>query len=332
VPNAPSALTATTASPSQINLAWTDNSTNETGFAIKRSNSVSGPFTQIATVAANVKTYSNTGLTASTQYFYQVSATNANGSSAASNTANATTLATDPLNIALNKPITASSTDASSSPTRGNDANIINFWRSGPASAGDPIEWLRVDLGAGSTVARVVMIWNQSYHATQFEIQVSNDATNWTIVHTNNAGANTTQDISFTPVTARYVRAYLKMPNSGSYRMVELKAYATGAISKQGEQAAADNAIIPEEITLEQNYPNPFNPSTTIAFSLPAGAQVSLKVINVTGQEVASLIDGYRDRGNHRVTFKGAKLPTGVYYAVLKAGDVTQIKRMTLAK
>jgi len=333
VPNAPSALTATVASPSQINLAWTDNSANETGFVIKRSTSAGGPFTQVGTVAANVKTFSNTGLTAITQYFYQVCATNANGSSAASNTANATTLAHDPLNIALNKPSIASSTDASSSPARGNDANIINFWRSGPASAGDPIEWLRADLGAGSTVARVVMIWNQSYHATQYEIQVSNDGTNWTIVHNNiGTGTNTTQDISFTPASARYVRVFLKMPNSGSYRMVEFKAYATGSISKQGEQAATDNAIIPDDITLEQNYPNPFNPSTTIAFSLPAGAQVSLKVINVTGQEVATLIDGYRARGNHRVTFKGAKLPTGVYYAVLKTGEVTQIKRMTLAK
>jgi len=340
-PGAPSNLTAIVASPSQINLGWTDNSTNETGFAIKRSTSAGGPFTQVGTVAANVKTFSNTSLTASTQYFYQVCATNANGSSAASNTANVSTLANDPNNIALNKPITASSTEAGSTPTRANDGNIISLWRSGPASAGDPIEWIRVDLGAGSTVARVVMIWNQSYHATQYEIQVSNDGTNWTIVQTNNASTNATQDISFTPVSARYVRAYLKMPNSGSYRMTEFKAYATGSISKQGEQAATENAMIPETISLEQNYPNPFsppgrgtlgNPATIISFSLPAGAHISLKVVNVAGQEVATLMNGYRDRGIHRATFNAKKLPSGVYYAVLKAGEVARIIRMTLAK
>jgi len=59
---------------------------------------------------------------------------------------------------------------------------------------------------------------------------------------------------------------------------------------------------------------------------------VSLKVVNVTGQEVATLVDGYRAAGTHRATFKATKLPSGIYYAVLKAGEVTQIQRMTLAK
>ncbi|HSZ59475.1 MAG TPA: DUF4082 domain-containing protein, partial [Tepidisphaeraceae bacterium] len=92
VPAAPSNLSAAAASSSQINLSWTDNSNNETGFLIERStNGVT--FTQIASLAANTTSYSDTGLAASTQYTYRVRATNSAGNSAYSNTASATTSA-----------------------------------------------------------------------------------------------------------------------------------------------------------------------------------------------------------------------------------------------
>src|SRR4030042_595233 len=91
IPTAPSSLSATAASSSQINLTWADNSSNETGFKIDRATSSTGPWSQIATVGANVKTYSNTGLSASTTYYYHVHAYNTPGDSAASNTDNATT-------------------------------------------------------------------------------------------------------------------------------------------------------------------------------------------------------------------------------------------------
>ena len=97
IPVAPTNLTATSISPTQINLAWTDNADNEDGFQIER---CTGPscanFTQIATVGPNVTTYPNTGLTASTSYSYRVRAYNTAGSSAYSNTAPATTAPTLP--------------------------------------------------------------------------------------------------------------------------------------------------------------------------------------------------------------------------------------------
>jgi formylglycine-generating enzyme required for sulfatase activity len=90
-PTAPSALTATSASASQIHLTWTDNSTNETGFRIERSPDGTGGWTEVYQAGADVTSWDDTGLTADTIYYYRVRAFNAGGDSAYSNTANATT-------------------------------------------------------------------------------------------------------------------------------------------------------------------------------------------------------------------------------------------------
>jgi hypothetical protein len=93
LPAAPSGLSATAASSSRINLAWTDNSGGETGYKIERKTGVGGSYSQIGTVGANATSYSNTGLSASTTYYYRVMAYNVTGNSAQSNEAEATTSA-----------------------------------------------------------------------------------------------------------------------------------------------------------------------------------------------------------------------------------------------
>jgi titin len=88
-------LTATAASTSRINLSWTDNASNESGFRIERSPDGTA-FTEIATVGANATSYTNTGLTAATQYWYRVRAYNTTGTSSYAGPTSATTVAQPP--------------------------------------------------------------------------------------------------------------------------------------------------------------------------------------------------------------------------------------------
>jgi len=89
---------------------------------------------------------------------------------------------------------------------------------------------------------------------------------------------------------------------------------------------------VPETFSLAQNYPNPFNPSTTIEFSLPNAAHVSLRVYDMLGREVAVLVNEQRNAGNHRVTFDARSLTTGTYLYSLRAGASQEIRKMVLVK
>jgi len=83
---------------------------------------------------------------------------------------------------------------------------------------------------------------------------------------------------------------------------------------------------------LHQNYPNPFNPSTTIRFSLPQRSRVTLKVFDPVGREVATLVDGVKDAGEHSVVWNAARVPSGVYFYHLTTPTFSQTKPMEVIK
>ena len=88
---------------------------------------------------------------------------------------------------------------------------------------------------------------------------------------------------------------------------------------------------IPTEYGLSQNYPNPFNPTTTIQFDLPKSGFVSLKVFDLLGREAATLISEELDAGYYRSVWK-AKVPSGVYFYRIQAGEFSKTKRLILLK
>ena len=90
--------------------------------------------------------------------------------------------------------------------------------------------------------------------------------------------------------------------------------------------------LVPAEFALKQNYPNPFNPATTIDYSLPRESQVSLKVYNLLGQEVISLVNEHQNAGTYSVQFDASRLSSGMYLYRIAAGSFTQVKKMLLLK
>jgi predicted extracellular nuclease len=89
---------------------------------------------------------------------------------------------------------------------------------------------------------------------------------------------------------------------------------------------------MPKQYALDQNFPNPFNPTTTIRYNIPAESKVTLKIYNLIGQEVATLVNTNQRMGEYTVQFDGAKLSSGVYFYRLTAGSFIQTKKLLLLK
>lgn len=89
---------------------------------------------------------------------------------------------------------------------------------------------------------------------------------------------------------------------------------------------------IPLTYALYQNYPNPFNPTTTIKYSIPRTERVTLKIYNILGQEVATLVDEEQKPGVYELKFDASNLASGVYFYRLKAGGFVDVKKMVLMK
>jgi hypothetical protein len=89
---------------------------------------------------------------------------------------------------------------------------------------------------------------------------------------------------------------------------------------------------IPTEFDLAQNYPNPFNPATTIHYSVPEESPVSIKIYDLTGSEVAILVDGVKKAGTYRLTFNAENLASGIYFYHMRAGEFISVKKMSILK
>ncbi|MCH8874966.1 T9SS type A sorting domain-containing protein [candidate division KSB1 bacterium] len=94
---------------------------------------------------------------------------------------------------------------------------------------------------------------------------------------------------------------------------------------------------LPESFVLNQNYPNPFNPSTTIEYSLSIDAHAVVRVYNLQGQEIVTLINEKKDRGTYSITWDGRNangqpVASGFYYFHLKAADFSATRKMILLR
>lgn len=152
-----------------------------------------------------------------------------------------------------------------------------------------------------------------------------------------------------TPVEYYYSLTYLNNPSSGNPGWYYLTTstssgsvaalYVIRATISTGPVGVDDNLIelIPSAYNLEQNYPNPFNPETVISFSLPKAGNVKIKIYDVLGNEIRTLIDEERLAGKHNIYWNstdnfGKRVSSGVYFYTIIADNFTQTKKMVLMK
>lgn len=110
----------------------------------------------------------------------------------------------------------------------------------------------------------------------------------------------------------------------------DIGAFETGSPVTDVEYNAGNE--VPTNYSLSQNYPNPFNPATTISFSIPQTGIVTVKIFNVLGQEVATLLNNELSVGTHNINFDASMLSSGIYMYTIQAGDFVATKKMMLMK
>ena len=140
---------------------------------------------------------------------------------------------------------------------------------------------------------------------------------------------NEPQSYTFTDFSVPYNQIY-------NYRLNQIDldgaSHPTDFIEIATTLTSVSNTLAPAAFVMKQNYPNPFNPSTNIDFSLVKSGYVSLKVYNVLGQEVATLIEGNLESGPHTAMWNATNLTTGMYFAKLTSNNTTLLVKMNLVK
>ncbi|MGB2868401.1 MAG: CHRD domain-containing protein [Bacteroidota bacterium] len=153
----------------------------------------------------------------------------------------------------------------------------------------------------------------------------------------NNTSGSWTSSDGSQPLTDGLLRELVK---GRLYMNIHTTANANGEIRGQvgssGNLATGVTELISDDVPvsfkLGQNYPNPFNPTTAISFQLSAVSDVNLRVYNILGQEVATLVDGLLQPGSYKVEFNANSLATGMYFYRLNASNVSETRKMLLLK
>ena len=155
-----------------------------------------------------------------------------------------------------------------------------------------------------------------------FDIEKSENMNEWKrIGFVNGAGNSSTQKAySFSE----------KIAESGKY-LYRLKQIDIGGTFEYSSIVEAQVGN-PQFFSLSQNYPNPFNPSTKIQYQIPSSSRISLKVYDVIGNEVATLVDEYKPAGNYEIEFGAENLSSGIYFYKLQTNNFFESKKMILLR
>jgi hypothetical protein len=365
-PAAPTGLSATAISSSQIDLAWTDNATNETSFSVERSSDGTN-FTVIATLGAGATSYPNTGLAASTTYWYRVRAANAAGFSGYSNTANATTQAAGGSWVTITyddfEAGLGSYSDGGSDMSRYTGGTYA--WQG--VAAADIQDNSGTSSSFSTTTTRDVSSYTnmevQFYFRAQsmesgedFWLQYYNGTT-WQTVATFASGTSFANG-SFYVATVPISKATYVYPTNARIRFMcdasnDNDDVYIDAITWRGFSGAAQAASLSPgggeptvqlaggpgavealgasglEFGLSQNQPNPFRGETSFRLTLPQDEdQVTVTIYDAAGRQVASVASGPFRAGEHTLRWDASRAPAGIYFYRAVAGEHVATRKL----
>ncbi|HSW55392.1 MAG TPA: T9SS type A sorting domain-containing protein, partial [Ignavibacteriaceae bacterium] len=129
-----------------------------------------------------------------------------------------------------------------------------------------------------------------------------------------------------------YLRLVTTTEGSSEYFLGNVQNSGEGLAKRKYTQINFDGTTLPVAYSLEQNYPNPFNPSTTIRYQIPKEGMVTLKVYDILGAEVVTLVNEEKAAGKYVVNFDANRLASGVYLYKLQADEFVSVKKMVLVK
>ena len=171
---------------------------------------------------------------------------------------------------------------------------------------------------------KVTLNWTTASETNNsgFEVERKSASSNWQKIGFVNGNGSTTELKRYSFIDQNL--------NEGkyNYRLRQVDYNGTFEYSNSIEV----EVLNPDKFELNQNYPNPFNPITSIKFSLPSAGNVKLSVYNLLGQEVQTLVNGFKAAGVHTVSFEAKNLNSGIYLYKLEANGLTSVKKMTLLK
>ena len=203
------------------------------------------------------------------------------------------------------------------------------------------VSFLLLNTGAYSQTVHDVSVSNFSFTPAQLTIQVG-DVVRWTNVSgTHNVVADDNSFTSGSPSSTAWVYEHTFSSAGSNPYYCSLHGGVggvgmSGVVTVEAATDVNDNDLSVKEFKLEQNYPNPFNPSTTINYQVPAASNVVIKIYNVLGKEVATLLNEEKTAGRYSINFdatsKSINLSSGVYFYRMQAGDFVDIRKMILMR
>ena len=126
-------------------------------------------------------------------------------------------------------------------------------------------------------------------------------------------------------------KAVIKLESSGNWRLTDFN-FDNFFIEDSSIVADDSTIVFPKSYNLSQNYPNPFNPGTVINYQIPHAAKVTIKIYDIIGNEVSTLVDGNKAAGNYSVTYHALNLASGIYIYELRSNEFISRNKMMLIK